>query len=138
MTRTQKYRQAALAYLVYGVVYWLGGYYMIEAGVSMRSGVLWLVIGAAFVLVFPVLIWKEFKWFTRILALFLGLRIVGLVRVIGTDEGASVPVPWGGSVPMRVGAGVFLLIAAAACFMLVRAGWAKPASEAPASEVNAG
>lgn len=123
MTSEQKYHQAALTYLVYGVVYWVGGYYMIEAGVSMRSGVAWLLIGAAFVLIFPPLIWKGFTWFTRILALFLLLRIAGLVRVIITDTGTTVPLPWNGALPMRVGAGIFLVIAAITCFMLVRASW---------------
>ncbi len=122
-SHAQKYHQAALVYLGYGLVYWGGGLYLIEAGVSGRSGSAWLVIGALFVLVFPPLIWRGFKWFTRILAALVALRVLGLVRVIFRDDGATVPLPWGGQIPMVYGAAVFLLVALATCFMLARAGW---------------
>lgn len=121
--RATKYHQAALTYLGYGLVYWLGGFYLIEAGVSEQDGVLWLVIGAVFVLVFPLLIWNGYTWFTRILAVLVLVRIGGLVHVMATDAGATVPLPWGGALRMVYGAAVFLVVAAITCFMLVRAGW---------------
>lgn len=124
-TSERKYHQAAITYLVYGLIYWLGGLYLIEIGVSRQDGMLWLIIGAAFVLVFPPLIWKGYKWFTRVLAILVGVRIIGLARVIAGDEGQTVTLPWNATVPQVVGAYIFLVIAAVACFMLARAGWSR-------------
>lgn len=124
----KKYHQAGLTYLVYGLLYWSGGFYLIEHGVVQQSGMAWFIIGGLFILVFPPLIWngarsKILKWFTRILALFVLIRVIGLARVIVTDPGQAVPAPWGGEIPIVYGAVVFLLIAAATCWMLARAGW---------------
>lgn len=127
-THEEKYQQAALAYLVYGLIYWTGGLYLVAQGVAERSGVAWFVIGALFVLTFPPLIWsgarwKGLQWFTRLLAVLVLIRVFGLARVIIGDAGQIVPTPWGGEVPLVYGAAVFLLIAAATCLMLARAGW---------------
>lgn len=124
-TPERKYHQAAVTYLVYGLIYWLGGLYLIEIGVSRQDGTLWLLIGAAFVLVFPPLIWKGFKWFTRILAVLMGVRVIGLGRVIMNDAGQTIRLPWNAEVAQVVGAYIFLAIAAMTCFMLARAGWSK-------------
>lgn len=114
-----------MTYLVYGLVYLAGAVYIAEVGLSERaaSGLVWFLIGALFVLVFPVLIWKGYKWFTRILAVLVLVRIIGLVRILFDDAGEVVPMPWGTGLPMAYGAAVFLLIAAVTCFMLARAGW---------------
>ena len=124
----KKYHQAAVTYLVYGLIYWSGGFYLIEAGISQQSGVAWFIIGGLFILLFPPLIWnggrsKILKWFTRLLAVFLVVRLIGLFRVILNDDGVMVPVPWGGEVALVYGAIVFMLVAAVACWMLARAGW---------------
>ena len=47
------FRLAARTYLVYGVVYWLGGFYLATQGVGVRggrmmqAGVVWIVLGFA-------------------------------------------------------------------------------------------
>lgn len=130
-TQTQKYREAALTYLVYGLVYLSGAVYLAWMDVVARSGWMWFLVGAAFILVLPPLIWKEFKWVTRILAVLVFVRVVGLVRTAVAVGGETVPMPWGGSLPMRYGAIVFLLIALGTCAMLVRAGWNLGAAEKP-------
>jgi hypothetical protein len=121
--RTQKYHQAAIAYLVYGVLYLAGALYLGSVGVGPGGGVVWYIVGAVVVLVFPLLIWKGFKWFTRILAGLILFRIAGLIQVILRDSGEGVPMPWGGTLPVRSGALILLLIAGVTCFMLIRAGW---------------
>lgn len=122
-TRTEKYHQAALTYLVYGLLYLSGAVYLARMDVVARSGWAWFLIGMLFVLVLPPLIWYEFKWVTRLLAVLVFVRVAGLGRTIVTGEGEFVPVPGGGKLPMRYGAVIFLLIAAITGGMLVRAGW---------------
>lgn len=126
--RAKKFHQAALTYLVYGLLYWGGGFYLIAQNLSQQSGVLWFIIGGLFILVFPPLIWhgasrKGLMWFTRILAVFVFIRVLGLGRVILNDPGNLVPTPWGSELPMRYGAITFVVIAAITCGMLARAGW---------------
>lgn len=120
--RTRKYHQAAIAYLIYGLIYLSGAVYLAEVGAVARSGWVWFLVGVVFLLVLPPLIWKEYKWITRILAVLVGVRIIGLVRLIITDSG-TVPMPWGGAMKMAYGAFVFLVVAVGAGVMLVRAGW---------------
>ena len=122
-TPAQKYHQAALAYLVYGLLYLSGALYLVSAGASERSGTVWFVVGAAMVVVIPILIWRGYKWFTRVMAVLLGVRVVGLIRVLLDAAGETVPLPWGGDLPRVYGAVVFMIVAAATCWMLVRAGW---------------
>lgn len=122
-TRTQKYHQAALTYLVYGLLYLSGAVYLAEMDVVARSGWAWFLVGAIFVVVLPPLIWKEFMWLARILALLVFVRIVGLGRTISAAGGESVPLPFGGTLSLEYGAAAFLLVAVVTDVMLIRAGW---------------
>ena len=127
-TQEQKYHQAAITYLIYGIIYLSGAIYLAKVGVAERTmspggGIWWFIFGAILILIFPPLIWKGFKWFTRILAVLVVIRIIGIVRVIINDAGMMVPTPWGSELSMLYGAVAFLIIAAVACFMLARAGW---------------
>lgn len=127
-TREEKYRQAALAYLIYGLIYLVGAIYVAQVGVAeraMRGGAAgWFLLGGLFLIAFPWLIFKGFKWFIRALVLLLLIRIGGLVKVIvGPHGGKSVPMPGGWEMPMAVGAAVFLLVAAVTGYMLARAAW---------------
>lgn len=122
-TQTQKYHHAALTYLVYGLLYLSGAVYLAQMNVVARSGWMWFVIGILFVLVLPPLIWKEFKWITRILAVLVFVRVAGLGQTILTSNGETVPLPWNGELALRTGATIFLLIAAVTGAMLARAGW---------------
>lgn len=122
-TQKQKYHQAALTYLLYGLIYLSGALYLAAMDVVARSGWVWFAVGAVFILVLPPLIWFEYKWITRILAVLVGVRVVGLGRTIFFEDGALVPLPWGGDLPMRYGAVGFLVVAVVTVFMLARAGW---------------
>lgn len=128
-TQPQKYHQAALTYLTYGLLYLSGAVYLARMDVVARSGWVWFLVGTVFILVLPPLIWYEFKWVTRLLAVLVFVRVVGLGRTILNVGGETVPLPWGGTLPMRVGAVVFLLIAAVTGAMLARAGWNLGATE---------
>lgn len=122
-TRKQKYHQAAITYLLYGLIYLSGAVYLAETDMVARSGWVWFLVGAIFVLVLPPLIWKAFKWVTRLLSILVFVRVVGLVRIILTDGGETVPLPGGGALPMTYGAAAFLIVAAGTGVMLARAGW---------------
>ena len=119
----RKYHQAAIGYLVYGVIYLAGAIYLGRIGQGPGGTVWWYVIGAAMAFGFPYLIWKQFTWVTRILAVLVLVRVVGLVRIAVRAGTEPVPVPWGGEITMSHGAIVFMLIAIATCILLVRAGW---------------
>src|SRR5207245_8825439 len=65
------FRVAARAYLGYGVVYWLGGFYLALHGVGIRggrmvqSGVVWIVLGLVFIVLIPYLLAQRRAWFDR-------------------------------------------------------------------------
>ncbi len=129
-TREEKFRQAAWAYLIYGVVYWLGGLYLATRGIAIGGGIVWFVLGALFVVVFPWLIARGprgwgYLWFTRILTLLVAYRAYEVGRVALAPKFRSVPLPGGGEVPMSVGAGIFFLITLATAAMLARAAWSR-------------
>lgn len=123
VTREEQYHQAAITYLVYGLTYLSGALYLAVNDMVARSGWVWFAVGAVIIVVLPPLIWFQYKWVTRVLALLVAFRVVGLGRTIITNDKTPIPMPWGGDLPMRYGALVFLLIAAVTSVMLARAGW---------------
>jgi hypothetical protein len=135
------FRLAARAYLVYGVIYWIGGFYLAAHGVgvrggrAMQAGVAWLVLGLVFVVVIPYLLagrraWFE-RWglsrrdFARVLAVLMAWRAWHVLQVAARPETTSVSAPWGGEITFRAGAVVFLLVTVAALVLVARAAWAK-------------
>jgi hypothetical protein len=118
----RKYTQAAVGYLVYGLIYLAGAVYLGRIGRGPGGSVWWYVIGAAMAFGFPYLIWKRFKWVTRVLAVLVFVRVIGLVRV-ARAESDPIPLPWGGEIATPQGALVFMLVAVLTCFLLARAGW---------------
>ena len=121
--RARKYDQAAIGYLVYGVIYLAGAIYLGRIGKGPDGTVWWYLIGAAMAFGFPCLIWKRFKWVTRILAVLVLVRVIGLVRIAVRAGAEPVPLPWGGEIATSHGAIVFMLIAVTTCILLARAGW---------------
>lgn len=135
------FRLAARAYLVYGVVYWLGGFYLATQGVGVRggrmmqAGVVWIVLGLVLVVLIPYLLAQRRTWFerwilsrrdfARVLAAFMALRAWHVLKVALRPETASVAAPWGGEVTFRIGAIVFLIVTVAALVLIGRAAWAK-------------
>lgn len=127
-TREARFRQAAVAYAAYGVAYWLGGLYLAAPGIGVGRGLVWLVLGALFVLAFPWLIARGtrgagYLWFTRILTVAVAWRAIQAGRVALAPRFPSIPLPGGGELPMSLAAAVFALIALGATIMLARAAW---------------
>jgi hypothetical protein len=136
-----RYRTAARVYLVYGVVYLVGGLYLISQGVGVAGGRLggatgpamlrWGLVGLVPLVLIPLLLWRPWSWlggwvsrrtFAWLVALLLALRAlkVGEVAFRGSAGG---PALWGGEIAYRAGALVFLAVALAALAFVVRAAW---------------
>jgi hypothetical protein len=138
--RDERYRQAAWAYVVYGVVYWLGGRVLATAGLGPRGmergGTAWFVVGALFVVVIPWLLVRERGWFARwvlsrrdfarVLTLLVVLRAVEVGRIAWRSSALTVAA-LGVEVPMSVGAWVFCLLTVVTALMLGRAAWGREA-----------
>ena len=90
-SRARKYAQAAIGYFAYGVIYLTGAIYLGRIGKGPDGTVWWYLIGAAMAFGFPFLIWKRFKWVTRILAVLVLIRVIGLVRI--AVRAGTEPVP---------------------------------------------
>ena len=139
-----RFRLAARAYLVYGVVYWLGGFYLATQGVGVRggrmmqAGVVWIVLGLVLVVFIPYLLAQRRAWFerwilsrrdfARVLTAFMAVRAWHVLKVALRPETASVTAPWGGDVTFRVGAIVFVIVTVAALLVIGRGAWAKEAA----------
>ena len=121
--KSRKYRQAAAGYFIYGLIYLLGALYLSGVGEGPDAGLVWFLVGAAMVVAFPILIWMELKWVTRVLAFLVAIRVLGLIRVVAQEGDAGIELPWGGDIRLIYGAIIFAVIAATECYMLVRAGW---------------
>ena len=139
-----RFLTAARAYFAYGLVYYVGGLYLLSQGVGVmgamegrRGGTLafWAVAGLVPLLGVPYLLragrpWFE-RWmlsrrdFARVVALFLAFRAWKVAQVLSHDHGGSVPAPWGGVVSFRVGAAIFLVITITALAAIVRAAWSR-------------
>jgi hypothetical protein len=129
--QARKYNDAAIGYLVYGLIYLAGAIYLDRMGRGPDGTVWWYLIGAAMASGFPYLIWKRFKWVTRVLAVLVLVRVIGLARLAARPEPESVPLPWGGDIAVAHGAIVFMLIAVFTCILLARAGWQRSLSDRP-------
>ena len=132
---------AARAYLTYGVIYWIGGVYLAAHGIGVRGermmqpGVVWIVLGLAFVVAIPYLLARRRAWFerwvlsrrdfARVLTLFMALRAWHVLKVVLRPETATVSAPGGGEVTFRAGALVFLLVTVMALLLIGRAAWAE-------------
>jgi hypothetical protein len=122
-SQARKYRQAAVGYLIYGVIYLAGAIFLGRIGRGPDGTVWWYLIGAAMAFGFPYLIWRQSRWMTRVLAVLVLVRVIGLLRIAARAESDPVPLPWGGEIATSHGAIVFMLIAVTACLLLARAGW---------------
>jgi hypothetical protein len=134
---------AARAYRIYGVIYWIGGFYLVLHGVGVRggrvmqAGVAWLVLGLVFIVVIPYLLAQRRAWFerwilarrdfARVLTALMAWRAWEVLKIATQAETASVSAPWGGEVTFRAGAIVFLLVTVAALVLVGRAAWAREA-----------
>jgi hypothetical protein len=140
-----RFRDAARAYLVYGIVYWVGGVWLAFQGVGVRGelagrGMMWIVLGLVFVVGIPYLLRRPRSWFerwilgrrdlARILTLFMVVRAWAVLRVVLRPETATVAAPWGGEITFRAGAAVFFIVTIVAALFIAVAAWStdqKPA-----------
>jgi hypothetical protein len=134
-----RFRTAARAYLVYGIVYWLGGawLYLHDVGRGSMASVGWIALGALLVIVIPFLLRRRRAWFerwllsrrdfARILAVLLALRTVLVARVVFRSGTATVAAPWGGLVSYQAGGAVFLVVTLVTLVLVARAAWAEDA-----------
>ncbi len=84
----RKFKQAAIAYLIYGVLYegfavlriWQNG---LPPVVSYTTMVSYLVIGALIMVLFPYLVYRGYRRFTQLVSLLVGLRAIALLGVLG-------------------------------------------------------
>jgi hypothetical protein len=130
---------AAGAYLAYGVVYWLGGawLWLHDVGRGSPASLVWIAVGASFVVVVPLVLIRRRAWFerwilsrrdfARVLALLLVLRVLAVLRIVLRSETAVVAAPWGGLVSYRAGGTVFLLVTLIALVLVARAAWTREA-----------
>jgi len=136
----RRYRVAACVYLVYGVVYWLGGMWLLSQGVGVMGGrggdgttaslVRWGLIGAIPLLAIPLLLSRRWSWlggivsrrtFAALVALLLAFRAWKVGGVALHGGGASVAAPWGGSMSFQAGAAIFLVVTLLALLAVARA-----------------
>ena len=140
-----RFRIAARGYLLYGIVYWIGGLYLLSQGVGVmgateegrRLGTMafWAVAGLVPMLGIPYLLQSRRGWFerwvfsrrdfARVVSLFLAFRAWKIGQVVVHGHGGSVPAPWGGIISFRVGAAMFLVITVSGLAAVARAAWAR-------------
>jgi hypothetical protein len=139
-----RFRLAARAYLLYAIVYWVGGLYLLSQGVGVMGGsdaprgrtlAFWAIAGLVPLLLVPYLLVARRRWFerwvlsrrdfARVIAVFLAFRAWKVAGVAVHGAGAGVAAPWGGTVSFQVGAAVFLVVTVAALATVTRAAWAR-------------
>jgi hypothetical protein len=142
-TREEKFGHAAWGYVVYGIVYWVGGLILALAGLGPSPAgnpagwgivVTLFVIGGALVVVIPWLLVRERPWFerwvlsrrdfARILTLFVAYRAVEVGRIAWRPRVELISVG-GFAIPMRLGAVAFFVVTVAMAVLLARAGWSR-------------
>lgn len=129
MLIASRYRDAALAYLAYALLY--EGYaiyslYVREDPVTMPQQELFLGVGLLFTLLFPYLIYRGIRWFIRVLALLVGLRALALVALLA---GVKLEVFLSGELALlrqMSSSGVYwvaLVVTLGTLYLLARAEW---------------
>lgn len=127
LVKNNYYRQAAVAYLIYGIIYLAGAIYLSTLGLSDRGsmenmGWIWYAVGALMVIGIPYLIWREIRWFTLLIAVFMMYRVYELIRIAMQGQQDLIPMPWGGEMARSTGALIFATVAVLTMGMLLRAG----------------
>jgi hypothetical protein len=135
-----RFRDAARAYLGYGIVYWIGAAYAAFHGIGVRAegridrrGITWVILGLVFVIVIPYLLRRRRPWFERWIlsrrdfARLISLSMAWRAIEVGTralrPESASLPAPWGGEVSFRLAYAVFFVVTVVALAFVARAAW---------------
>jgi len=134
----RKFRQAAGAYLAYGVIYWVTALWLQLTVLPMRGPAVWFVVGAAIAVGVPWVLaaprpWFE-RWvlarrdFARVVAFLVALRAVLVARIaLAGSESMRMPSFGGGVPPNAAGAWLMAVVAAATAVVLARAAWQREA-----------
>jgi len=135
------FRTAACVYLGYGVVYLVGGLYLVAHGIGVAGGrasgaiapamLKWGVLGSIPLIGIPLLLWRPWSllggWLSRRTLAWLVVAMLALrafkVGEVAVRAGGSVPAPWGGEITFQAGAVVFLAVALVALAFTMRAAW---------------
>jgi hypothetical protein len=139
MTREARFRQAALAYAAYGVVYWIGGVALLAGGAGRRPPgwvvALILVTAAGLVVGIPWLLWAERRWFdrwvlsrrdfARVVTLFVAWRAWEVGRIAWRGPQPAVLSLAGFALPTAPGAWIFFLLTVVMAIFLARAAWSR-------------
>jgi hypothetical protein len=138
-----RFRTAARVYFAYGVVYLLGGVWLVAQGVGLpeyvtgaRRGLyvaFWAVVGLIMLLLIPFLLRRPRAWFERwivsrrdfgrLLSVFMAYRAYKVFQVALRPDTPSVAAPWGGEISFRAGAVVFFVVTVVALAFVARASW---------------
>lgn len=93
--RARKFRQAAIVYLHYALLYWVGAYVLIEHGLVPASrGPTWVWLGAGAVVgvaIAAALWWWRNAWFARAVWVVVALRLPALVEGAFLEPSGGVP-----------------------------------------------
>lgn len=133
------FRTAARAYFAYGVVYLVGGLYLIHHGVGVMGArtngattqtmLYWGLVGLVPLCLIPWLLAHRWSWlrgwlsrrvFAWLVAALLAIRAVK-VAAVAVRGGATVAAPWGGQITFQAGAVMFLCVTLTALAFVVRA-----------------
>ena len=128
-----RFKIAAYAYLVYGVLYLAGAVFLVSRGIGIRgdSGLgaaqsLWFLLGLVFVVLFPWLISKGaegrgYLWFTRVLAVLVTYRALEIAQIAAAPEIETITLSGDLVLPFSLAAWGFFLVTLTTATVL---GWA--------------
>lgn len=126
-SRELKFRQAAWAYAIYGVCYLGGALYLAAMDIAPRAlrsdDWVWFAIGGLIVILFPLLLWRGFTWFARVLVFLMAFRAFEVGKIALAPRIESVMLPGGGSIPTNYPAAMFFVLTVGAAAMVARAAW---------------
>jgi hypothetical protein len=147
-----RFRAAARAYVVYGLVYLVGGLYLVYHGVGVmgaptgaattRTMVRWGLIGLIPLVVVPWLLARRWSWlggwasrrtFAWLLAALLAVRALKVGETV-LRSSAGVAAPWGGEITFRAGGLVFLAVTLTALAFVVRAALSRDRGRSTSSD----